>query len=134
MRDRTPKHQWPVDVSPYDSAGKLLPEISPLPKGEPGSADKRVQAYNFRIIATDRPGNRLPWPKPEGYDPGRYALMARLIQATVAKTGQVPVMHQVLQARPHPRRQGRHQQPRRILDRLHRRFVGLPRGLLHAQG
>ncbi|MCB1020061.1 MAG: FAD-dependent oxidoreductase [Acidobacteria bacterium] len=96
VRDRTPKHQWLVDVSPYDAAGKLLPEISPLPKGEPGSADKRVQAYNFRIIATDRPGNRLPWPKPEGYDPGRYALMARLIEATVAKTGHVPVMHQVL--------------------------------------
>ena len=96
VRGRTPKHQWLVDVSPYDADGKLLPEISPLPKGEAGAADKRVQAYNFRVIATNEPGNRLPWPKPVSYDPKRYALMARLIEATVKKTGQVPVMHQVL--------------------------------------
>lgn len=96
VRNRTPKHQWLVDVSPYDADGKLLPEISPLPKGEPGAADKRVQAYNFRIIATNVPGNRLPWPKPEGYDPQRYTLLARLIEAIVEKTGQVPVMQQVL--------------------------------------
>ncbi len=96
VRDRTPKHQWLVDVSPYDAGGKLLPEISPLPKGEPGAADERVQAYNFRIIATDVPGNRLPWPKPAGYDPRRYTLLRRLIEATVAKTGRIPTMRQVL--------------------------------------
>jgi hypothetical protein len=96
VRDRTPKHQWLVDVSPYGPDGKLLPEVSALSKGEPGAADKRVQAYNFRIIATNEPGNRLPWPKPAGYDPDRYALFARLIEATVEKTGEVPVMQQVL--------------------------------------
>jgi hypothetical protein len=39
------------------------------PRGEPGAADKRIQAYNFRVIATNVPDNRIPWPKPANYDP-----------------------------------------------------------------
>ena len=29
-----------------------------------GAADKRVQAYNFRLCMTKTPDNRVPWPKP----------------------------------------------------------------------
>ena len=81
VRAVTPSHQFAVDIPARDENGKLLPEISAEPRGEPGSADKRIQAYNFRVIATNVPENRLPWPKPAGYDPWRYELLARYLTA-----------------------------------------------------
>ncbi len=37
-----------------------------------GSGDHRVQAYNYRLTMTSRPDNRVPIPKPEGYDRTPY--------------------------------------------------------------
>jgi hypothetical protein len=68
-----------VRVNPRDAKGRLLPEISAAPKGEPGAADRRVQAYNFRVCMTDRADNRVPFPKPARYDAGRYELLARML-------------------------------------------------------
>src|SRR5260370_25944178 len=62
VRERTPLHQFLVRVSPYDANGKLLPEVDPGPRGTPGSADKKVQAYNFRMILSEDPGNLVPFP------------------------------------------------------------------------
>jgi hypothetical protein len=81
VRDRTPKHQFQVQVSPYDARGRLLPEISAEKKAEAGSADRKVQAYNFRLCMTQRADNRVAFPKPAGYSPARYALLARLLDA-----------------------------------------------------
>lgn len=81
IRAHTPSHQFAVDIPARDENGKLLPEISPEPRGEPGAADKRIQAYNFRVIATNVPANRVPWPKPANYDVKRYELLARYLKA-----------------------------------------------------
>jgi hypothetical protein len=71
-----------LPISPYkipdDPESGLLPEISADPPGKPGEGDFRVQAYNFRMHLTQREG-RIPFPKPDGYDPGRYALLARFL-------------------------------------------------------
>lgn len=90
VRDRTPFHQFLVPVKARDDNGQLLPEISSQPKGETGSADRKVQAYNFRMILTNEPANRIPFPKPEGYDPHRYELLARLLKANEQKLGRAP--------------------------------------------
>ncbi|HEX4229639.1 MAG TPA: FAD-dependent oxidoreductase [Bryobacteraceae bacterium] len=90
VREHTPFHQFLVPVNGYDNEHHLLPEISTEPKGETGSADKKVQAYNFRMILTDSPANRLPFPKPPGYDPHQYELLARLIAAKMEKSGKIP--------------------------------------------
>ncbi|MFN0166491.1 MAG: FAD-dependent oxidoreductase [Bryobacteraceae bacterium] len=95
VRDRTPLHQFLVDIPARGGDGKLLPEISPDPPGTPGQADRKVQAYNFRVIATDDPANRLKWPKPAGYDPRRYELLARLLDAQVKQKGRSPVFNEV---------------------------------------
>ncbi len=95
VREHTPSHNFPVDVSAYDEQGKLLPEVSAEPRGEPGSADKRIQAYNFRVIATNIPANRIPWEKPEGYDPKRYELLARTITAITKNIGRAPTFNEV---------------------------------------
>ena len=94
VRDRTPLHQFLVDVPAVD--GKLLPEISTRKLPEPGTADKAVQAYNYRMCFTDVPENRVRFAKPAGYDPARYALFAKLLAARVAKEGKAPILNSVL--------------------------------------
>ncbi len=102
VRDRTPLHQWLVPIKAHDKNGKLLPEISPEPRGETGAADKKVQAYNFRMILSDDPANRVPFPEPRNYDPHRYELLARLLTAMTAKLGHPQVLHQVTLIAPIP--------------------------------
>jgi len=41
--------------------------------GGSGKGDNRVQAYNYRLCLTKRPGNKTPIRKPKGYDPATYA-------------------------------------------------------------
>jgi hypothetical protein len=96
VRDHTPYHQFLVPVSAYDSNHKLLPEIYAGSKGEPGAADRKVQAYNFRLCLTQRTDILVPFPKPAGYDPARYELLARLIAALAAHGGRAPEMHQFM--------------------------------------
>ena len=78
-REYSPKHQFDVDVSPYDENGKLLPCVYGGDSGKPGEADRKVQAYNFRICMCNRKENQVPFPKPPGYDPGRYELLKRYL-------------------------------------------------------
>lgn len=71
-----------LPVSPFRVAGDprsgLLAGIDTLPHGRPGEGDFRVQAYNFRMFLSNKEG-RIPFPKPAGYDPARYALLARFL-------------------------------------------------------
>jgi hypothetical protein len=70
----------PVDpyVVPGDPSSGLLPRISADPPGEKGQGDRRIQAYCFRMCLTDAPANRVPFPKPGGYDPKQYELLLRV--------------------------------------------------------
>jgi hypothetical protein len=92
VRDQTPYHQFLVNVSAYDAAGKLLPEISARTLPAAGSADKALQAYNYRMCLTDVAANRVAFAKPVGYDAGRYELLARLIRARREAEGRVPAL------------------------------------------
>jgi hypothetical protein len=95
IQDHTENHNFPVDIKAHDANGKLLPEISAAPRGTPGEADKRIQAYNFRVIATKVKENRVPWPKPANYDPNRYALLARYLKATAEYIGRPLTVNEV---------------------------------------
>jgi hypothetical protein len=95
VRAHTASHQFAVDIPARDENGKLLPEVSAEPRGEPGSADKRIQAYNFRVIASSVPENRIPWPKPSGYDPKRYELLARYLPAMTKYMGRPLTFNEV---------------------------------------
>ena len=72
-------------ISPYvipgDPNSGVLPRISTEPPGKYGTGDKRVQAYCYRYCATDHPENRVPFPKPGGYDPKQYELLLRIYEA-----------------------------------------------------
>ncbi len=95
VRPDTPKHQFLFPTSAYDAQHKLLPEIDPGPLATGGSADKKVQAYNFRLILTNDPANMLPWTKPTGYDAACFSLLARYLHDYKAHTGHDPVLRTV---------------------------------------
>ncbi len=72
-------------ISPYvvpgDPKSGVLPRVSTDPPGEYGMGDKRVQAYCYRWCGTTHEENRIPFPKPEGYDPKQYELLVRVYEA-----------------------------------------------------
>jgi hypothetical protein len=77
-------HQFERAIDPYVVPGVpgsgLLPGINPEPLAPIGSGDAKVQAYNFRLCLTQAP-DRLPFPRPEGYDSRHYELLARYLEA-----------------------------------------------------
>lgn len=78
-------HYFKSKIDPYkipgDASSGLLPEISDQPPGAYGSGDDKLQAYCFRLCMSNHPDNRVPFPKPEGYDPARYELLKRVLQS-----------------------------------------------------
>ena len=78
-------HQFSHNISPYkvpgDPSSGLLPRVHGNDPGRNGEGDHRVQAYNFRMCLTREPENRVPFPKPEGYDPSQYELLLRTLLA-----------------------------------------------------
>ncbi len=83
-------HQFPDGVDPYREKGNpksgLLYGIQKGKMGEKGSADKCVQAYNYRITLTNNPENRIPITRPENYDSTRYELLLRLKEVSPWKS------------------------------------------------
>jgi hypothetical protein len=79
VQARSPAHQWPVPVPGLGPDGKPLPTIQAGSTGPAGSGDAKTQAYNYRLCMTDRADNRAPFPRPPGYDPARYELLARYL-------------------------------------------------------
>ncbi|HSW46802.1 MAG TPA: FAD-dependent oxidoreductase, partial [Phycisphaerae bacterium] len=74
-------HQFKTAVSPLHD-GKLLPYVNPENTLVPvGAGDDKIQAYCFRLCLTDRPENRIPITRPDGYDPVRYELLRRHLAA-----------------------------------------------------
>jgi hypothetical protein len=77
-------HQFAGKVDPYvvegDPKSGLLPRIQDIPVGgQDGAGDRKIQAYNFRMCLTKVPANRVEFPRPPGYDPKQYALLARAL-------------------------------------------------------
>ncbi len=96
IRAVTPLHQFVVTVDPHPTPGAadsgLLPLIQAEGAGAPGAGDKSVQAYNFRLVLTRDPGNRRPIEPPKDYNPARYELLGRYLQAWSASTNRPPTL------------------------------------------
>lgn len=75
-------HFGDMKISPYvipnDPSSGILPRISNLNAGKKGEGDKRVQAYCFRTCLTKNDINKVPFEKPESYDPKQYELLIRI--------------------------------------------------------
>jgi hypothetical protein len=96
VRPKDRNHQFDFPVSGLDDRKQRLPEIQKEPRGEIGAGDRKVQAYNFRMILTNDPVNRIPFAKPAAYDPKRFELAARWLTEFVKQKGRAPRMNEVL--------------------------------------
>ncbi|MCC6680772.1 MAG: FAD-dependent oxidoreductase [Phycisphaeraceae bacterium] len=80
------KHQFDCRVDPYRTPSTpgsgALPGVNLAPPPPEGQGDALIQAYNFRVCMTRRPDIRVPFPRPEGYDPLDYELAARWLRCT----------------------------------------------------
>ena len=61
-------------------AGKIFYRYGVILPGSNGTADKKIQAYNFRPIMTDDPANRVLVPKPPGYRREDYVGIAEVLR------------------------------------------------------
>lgn len=77
---------FPLD--PYvvkgDPKSGLLPLIQAGEPGTPGDPAPGVQAYCFRLCLTTNPANMIPITPPSDYDPKRYEIVVRFIEACLA--------------------------------------------------
>ncbi len=95
-------HWFSVPVSAYDSHHRLLPNINRGPRGKDGAADKKVQAYNFRLCLTKDKSNWVAIPKPSNYHPHNYELLARLLAATKKARASAPHLGELIIISPLP--------------------------------
>lgn len=81
---------WDRDVplDPYvvkgDPKSGLLPLIQAGEPGTPGDPAPGLQAYCYRLCLTTNPANMIPITPPSDYDPKRYEIVARFIEACLA--------------------------------------------------
>jgi len=84
------KYSLMAKISPYkipdDPKSGLLPRITAEPPKDNGQGDKKIQAYCFRACLTNDPENRIPFPKPEGYDPDQYLMLLRVYESGWSET------------------------------------------------
>ena len=75
-------HYFKEPVDPYKTPGNpqsgLLKYIDDSTEGVNGDGDSRIQAYCFRMCLTNHPENRVPFTRPDGYNPEDYELLRRV--------------------------------------------------------
>ncbi len=76
---RYPKSR--MNINGFDSDGQILPLITTTDAGPEDEGDSNVMVYSFRLCLTDDPENRVPFPKPDNYDPARFEVMRRFAKA-----------------------------------------------------
>lgn len=78
-------HRFVVKVDPYikpgDPQSGLLHGIDTPPYPADGSGDNRLQAYCYRMCMSDAAANRVPFPKPDGYNEAHHELLLRNFEA-----------------------------------------------------
>ena len=79
---REPVELTPIDpyVKAGDAASGLLPGITGRFTEAVGSADPRIQAYNYRYYVTSDPARRAPLTPPAGYDAKDFELVGRYVE------------------------------------------------------
>lgn len=85
IRESNTYRNFEVAVDPYIEPGNpksgLIHTIQDEPLGQPGSGDRRIQAYCFRACLTKDPSNRVPFARPENYQRDWYEIYLRYLDA-----------------------------------------------------
>jgi hypothetical protein len=97
---RPPQQELPAMAA--TTAGDLLaPGVDGGQVGPIGSADGHIQPYTFRLCVTTDRANQVPFLRPDGYDPSRYLLVQRHLQA-LQDAGRTPGVVNVMTIIPLP--------------------------------
>ena len=85
---RPGRHNFDAMLSPFDGDGELLPFVREpeldehgWPAEALGEGDAGLQAYAYRVCLTSRPENRMAFTAPPRYDPSRFELLRRYLEA-----------------------------------------------------
>ncbi|MCA9260792.1 MAG: FAD-dependent oxidoreductase, partial [Planctomycetales bacterium] len=85
VRNDTTHAQFDRRIDPYvipgDASSGVIFGVLDKPVGTNGDPDDSIQAYCFRLCVTTDAHNRLPFTKPESYDPAHYELQRRYLAA-----------------------------------------------------
>ncbi len=76
-----------MKVNGLDAAGRPLPLITGTDAGPDAAGDGHVMTFSFRLCLTRDPANRVPIPEPKNYDPARFELARRALQAGIRGVG-----------------------------------------------
>jgi hypothetical protein len=76
-----------MKVNGLDAAGGPLPLITGTDAGPDAAGDGHVMTFSFRLCLTRDPANRVPIPEPKNYDPARFELARRALQAGIRGIG-----------------------------------------------
>ncbi|XZE44323.1 FAD-dependent oxidoreductase [Pirellulaceae bacterium SH467] len=76
-----------MEIDGFDTEGNLLPLITAKNSTDESLGDRHVMTYSFRLCLTKNPNNFVPIPKPAHYDPARFEIVRRALQAGEKRVG-----------------------------------------------
>ncbi len=72
----------PVAASPFDEQHRLLPLVNSAEVPAPGTGDKCIMTYSYRLCLTEDPAQRVPIEKPADYNGAQFELFRRYYAST----------------------------------------------------
>lgn len=72
-----------MNIIGFDEQGDLLPLVTTDDPGAEEAGDAHVMTYSFRLCLTSDPKNLVPIPKPTNYNPAKFEIVRRALQAGI---------------------------------------------------
>ncbi|MGA0038495.1 MAG: FAD-dependent oxidoreductase [Pirellulales bacterium] len=76
-----------MKINGLNAAGEPLPLVTAVDAGEEEAGDDHIMTYSFRLCLTDKPDNHVPIPAPAHYDPARFEVVRRALEAGERRVG-----------------------------------------------
>jgi hypothetical protein len=76
-----------MNINGFDDQGRLLPLVTTGDAGDETAGDQNVMTYSFRLCLTTDPDKFVPMPKPDHYDPDRFEIVRRALEAGEKRVG-----------------------------------------------
>jgi len=76
-----------MNIDGVDGGGDPLPLITTTNAGPTDAADDNIMTYSYRLSLTTSAANKIPMPAPDNYDPARFEVMRRYVQAGGSSIG-----------------------------------------------
>ncbi len=70
-----------MNISGVDDNGQLLPLVTTADGGPDAAGDNNLMTYSFRLCLTKDSKNKVPMIEPDNYDPARFEIIRRYINA-----------------------------------------------------